>query len=260
MRKVLSYSFFRNDQSAYESERSGVARGRFFVNFLPAILRAWYSVMPDFDVIIYHDDRVTKYRYFSVLTELQERGHIELHYIGKANRLCESMLWRILPTWEPSVDILLCRDIDSLVTPREEKAISRWLGFKDFPIHAASDSESHDSGILMGGMIGLKCEWVRAEITKQMFNGWVVKHDLLKHGSDQDFLNKYFRPIFKTKILYDTKQTLPPKSDPRDFLTNHMGAAFHTQPVVEWYDQNDPWHELQEIEREMDCAQHDRIA
>ena len=39
MRVIVSLAFFRNDASGYESERAGDARGRFFINFLPTLVR-----------------------------------------------------------------------------------------------------------------------------------------------------------------------------------------------------------------------------
>ena len=37
------------------------------------------------------------------------------------------MTWRFLPLLDPMVDIMLCRDMDSLITIREVAAVDQWL-------------------------------------------------------------------------------------------------------------------------------------
>src|SRR5262245_15000662 len=51
--------------------------------------------------------------------------------------------WRFLPFDDPSVDMVLCRDVDSPILPRERAAIDMWLAgsaplycLRDHPVHA----------------------------------------------------------------------------------------------------------------------------
>merc|ERR1719431_1051297 len=44
------------------------------------------------------------------------------------------MVWRFLPMADPTVDIMISRDLDSRFSPREAAAVSDWLA-SDHPFH-----------------------------------------------------------------------------------------------------------------------------
>ena len=54
------------------------------------------------------------------------------------------MTWRFLPLMDPTVDRMLCRDMDSIITHREVAAVHQWLDsnvkfhlMHDHPFHCA---------------------------------------------------------------------------------------------------------------------------
>ena len=127
MKKVVSYAFFRSEHSEYESERCGEARGRFFVNYFRAIVPAHQSVMPDWEMRIHYDDQVTAMPYWRALCRMETAGLLKLVPCGEAKTFFGSMLWRLKPIWDEGVDVVSCRDVDSLPTPRDKKAVENWL-------------------------------------------------------------------------------------------------------------------------------------
>lgn len=65
------------------------------------------------------------------------------------------MLWRFLPVIDPTVDIFLSRDLDSIVNEREVAAVKEWLTSSDQIFHGMRDNPAHRWEVL-GGMWGAK--------------------------------------------------------------------------------------------------------
>ena len=239
---VVAYSYFRHHNSAYESERAGAGRGRFFVNYIRAIVRGHHAVYPDWQMWIYHDDRVMEYENWPILKRMEGRGLFKLIYMGKAIRLCESMMWRMLPIWTINVERVMCRDVDSLPTPRERRAIETWIG-SGKAVSSLHDSVSHSGDILMGGMVAFRSEWVNHRIFswQEMINkaeGFGI--DLDRHGSDQQLLNALIYPsaALAGEIVSEDKLSLGHRDHPIDQLTAHIGGAYHVDPCVKWFSEN----------------------
>jgi len=239
---VYSLAFFRHEASAYESPRCGASQGCFFVNYIRAITRMHPAVYPDWEMRIYHDDRVTQYPYWKAMERMQEAGLLKLIYVGKAETLCGSMLWRLIPAWDPEVQYVLCRDVDSLQTPRERKAIERWIA-SGKPVSALHDSQSHSSSALMGGMVGFRTNWLNFNFPS--FESFVAKAsargiDLNKHGADQTLLNAEVYPITNggNDVSNEDRASLGPREHVLDQLCAHIGGAYHVEPVVKFFDEN----------------------
>lgn len=240
MRQVISYSFFRHSASAYEQPEAGAGQGRFFVGFLPALLRAHASVWPDWEMCIHHDERVLDYPYWPVVRflELETPLMIRTMYCGDSQRLCESMLWRMKPIWRlDEYEVVLCRDIDALETPRSRKAVERWLE-TDKPVHVIHDSPSH-AGV-MGGTCGFRADYVRKRISWKTWQDCIKIADLSRHGSDQHFLTRQFGAMPRH---VDDTASLGLLIDPRDKCGGDarcVGGAYRAGPVARWYDENYP--------------------
>jgi len=247
---VSSYSFFRHKDSAYEQPEAGEGRGRFFINYLPAIVRAHHSVFPEWDMVIHHDERVMEYNYFVVLEEMHRQGLLRLEYMGEAETLCGSMLWRMKPVWDEEVDATICRDIDSLPTPRERKAVDRWLDSgKGF--HAMQDSISHRGTLLLGGMVGFLHSfgplYSYSDFRREIL---LLNIDYNRHGADQVALAGIFKG-WLNHLQLDDKKTLGKKVEERDKLASHIGGAYHTLPVIKWYDEHEPNWKILQIEQDL---------
>ena len=63
------------------------------------------------------------------------------------------MTWRFLPLLDPMVDIMLCRDMDSLITRREVAAVDQWLKNSSGTFHLMHDHPFQCPSPFLGGMI-----------------------------------------------------------------------------------------------------------
>lgn len=244
--RVVSYALFRHEASAYESERAGAGRGVFFRGYLPALIRAHRSVYPDWEMRIYHDERVTVWDYFHILERMRDLHMLALVPMGPAPSLCGGMLWRLHPAFDPAVSYVICRDIDSMSTPRERRAVDRWIA-SGKPLHSMQDSQSHSSCRIMGGMLGFRADFMQQvypapDALKAAMASTGI--DFNQHGADQRFLtNQLDRFDRAGNLVLDDRESLGPKDDPRDECgggARHIGGAYHAGPVAKWYDENHP--------------------
>ena len=74
------------------------------------------------------------------------------------NPIHRNMLWRNLALFDS--DIVLLRDTDSLLNPREAESVSRWLDSGE-PACALYDHPAHCQGLFMPGLSGYHCSIVR---------------------------------------------------------------------------------------------------
>lgn len=237
--RVFSVAFFRNWASPYESERAGAGRGVFFVNYLRSLVRNHWAVWPDWQLVIHHDDKARAFPYWKSVERMAERGLLKILYMGEAKELCQSMLWRMLPAWNLSVDYLLCRDLDSLSTPRERRAIEKWMATGK-SVSSLHDSESHCSNDLFGGLCGFKAQWIRDRWTS--FNDFIWKAKdhgiaLTHQGSDMRLLNAELMPkaLSECEVITEDRASLGPKDHPIDQIGTHLGGAYHVDPVCAWF-------------------------
>lgn len=238
--KIISLSFFRHERSNYEIPACGVNQGIFFSNYIHSLLHAFWAVFGnEYWLEIAHDERVKEKREFRFLEELERRSLIRLRNCGEAKTLCGSMLWRMDPIFEPGVELVVCRDIDSLPMHRDRKMLEAFTASRG-GVHVIHDSESH-SGPLMGGMIAVKPE--HFPFGKDEWEAAKGAYDLSEHGSDQRFLNSFLYPKVASKLLVHTRRpTLSypclrsypalPQETPLDNVVKHIGAAFDTEKAM----------------------------
>jgi hypothetical protein len=62
------------------------------------------------------------------------------------------MTWRFLPMMDPTVDRMLCRDTDSLITAREVAAVNQWLHQSNGTFHLMHDHPFHCASYFLGGI------------------------------------------------------------------------------------------------------------
>lgn len=245
MRKVFSLAWFRSDQSGYESDRCGASKGIFFMGHLPAVIRAQQYVFPDWRLVIHHDDRVMDLPYFKPILKMHEKGLLKLVYMGKAETLTGSMLWRLAPLFDPEVQVVACRDIDSLPMERDRKMLETFVADPRATIHVLHDSESH-SGPLMGGMLAVKGEPFRqavggVEAMRSELSAWTDRLRVL--GGDQHFMNNVLYPKMAQGLMIHTRRqmtnygcykALPalPQESELDKVIKHVGASFDCNKVL----------------------------
>ena len=91
------------------------------------------------------------------------------------------------------VDVMVSRDLDSIVSERESHAVKEWI-FSSKSHHFMNDHPRHTSKI-MAGLWGakltnkyLRFRWVN--LFKKVFTGDIFDGNLTEYGLDQIFLEK----------------------------------------------------------------------
>ena len=102
--------------------------------------------------------------------------------------------WRFLPALDKQVDIILVRDLDSNITPREVSAYEDFIQSEKH-IHIMRDHPDHGVQML-GGTWGAKLDqqFVRENFNnsfRKMFKDPIFYTSRRKGGSDQTILKKY---------------------------------------------------------------------
>ena len=95
--------------------------------------------------------------------------------------------WRFLPACDPAVELLIVRDTDSPVTPREVAAVDQWLA-SGMEVHIMRDHPKHEYPML-AGMWG--CRTSKLRDMKDLIARW-KRFDY--YGCDQKFLGTVIYP------------------------------------------------------------------
>jgi hypothetical protein len=272
---VCSYAFFRSEYSGMESKNAGAARGKFYVNYIPSLIRAHHAVWaPDYDLVIYHDDRIQdlSYRdgqkpYYQAMLKMQEAGLLKLIYFGKSETLCGKggMMERLNPLFDWDVHRVVVRDVDSLPLPRDRRMVEEAfeLGAKAHVIH---DSVSHLGTGFLGGTCSFDAVSFRTKFECRSLDELLARGDGLHinykmHGADQKFLAAYVAPALWGQTIHHTmngaqypgaKAVLPvaDRTCPQDFLFSHVGGASDAEAAKNWYDSNMPNEAILKAERD----------
>lgn len=163
--------------------------------------------------------------YDHIFTELQKHYGISYN-INIQEPLCKSMLWRLKPVFWENSEIVLCRDADAITTLREADCVKRWEGSGQ-RIHGINDNPAHQLP-LMGGMIGLKCAYIRSEFETW---DWFMESDdsFEQHGSDQNhIMKKLYLPGTNIAMISDMYREGSNHSNPlwtSDLTCRHIGSA-----------------------------------
>lgn len=207
-KKVISYALFGDCRLAPEGSQHRLAD-----QHLPVLVRAHHALFPGWELRIHHDEALYTSNYGAVLKGLERQGLVKLVYVpsNPNDGKCKKMLWRLLPLWDEDVDYVFCRDVDSLPTWRERCADEEFIAsgcaagvIHDDPMH------SH----LMGGLCHFDARMFR-KIVDLPFDQFIktvnldgTVRDWHKHGSDQDFLNKYVAHLMPSILehqLFDVR-------------------------------------------------------
>jgi len=75
--------------------------------------------------------------------------------INPPKEINNGMFWRFLPAFDDSVDIMISRDGDSRINPREVRCVAEWLE-SNKKYHVIRDHERHYDFPVLGGMWGMR--------------------------------------------------------------------------------------------------------
>ena len=116
------------------------------------------------------------------------------------------MYWRFLAASDPTVDIMISRDVDTEILPREVAAVGEWLD-SGKSLHIMRDHPKHEMPI-MGGMWGCRTAKLRDMQALIISRG---KFD--RYGRDQEFLSKIiYHKFLDDSLIHSECITFPPET------------------------------------------------
>lgn len=129
------------------------------------------------------------------------------------------MFWRFLAASDPEVSVMISRDVDTQILPREIAAVDEWLQ-SGRCLHIMRDHPKHEMPI-MGGMWGCRTEKIRNMET--LIRQW-GKFD--RYGRDQEFLSRViYRRFLDDSWIHTDCITFPPEQFHR-FPTNRTDLRY----------------------------------
>ena len=177
MKKVISYCLWGND-------------GFYTINGIRNVDLA-KEIFPDWICRFYVSPTVPK----AIIEELQTRG-AEI-VLMQEDESWNGMFWRFDAASDPTVDVMISRDTDSLLNIRDKAAVDEWLASnKDF--HIMRDNVAHSTKIL-GGMWGARNKIICN--IKQLIHNYSRKTTNNRKGIDQEFLGEIVYPIVINRAL-----------------------------------------------------------
>ncbi|XP_037042597.1 uncharacterized protein LOC119078954 [Bradysia coprophila] len=138
--KVISYSLFVSTTEAIP----------FFFNGIVPNLNKLRDIYPGWLVRIYTNVPINDHTCLFIC----QHDHLFWCNIERIPKLGDvssvnGRVWRFLPLGDPTVDIFVSRDLDSLATTRERNAVTEWEGYNK-TFHLMRDSQWHKTEILAG--------------------------------------------------------------------------------------------------------------
>ena len=163
---------------------------------LPTVIRAYLVLFPGYEIRIHHDDWIYRAEYGDVLHGLERRGLVKLVRMatdGIAEGKCKAMLWRLAPCWDPEVDYVFCRDVDSLPTWRDRMVCEEFVA-SGCMVGTIHDDPQHVG--IMGGLCHVGAKEIRNSL--HSFDDFIAMagftvEEWAVHGADQRYLNDVVR-------------------------------------------------------------------
>ena len=171
-----------------------------YLSLFDVIVRQHFVLYPNWKLHLLTDRPFTKSDYYGdAINKLTEEGMIKLTIVNNDNTLYTKplsgigMLWRLLPIWDDDNEYVFCRDLDSILTPRQLKYATAFTE-SSFGIHSIHDNRAH-SGI-MGGMCGFKVDFIKNKYSsfKNLIDSYNNDNNFWSNkNSDQLCLKNIFR-------------------------------------------------------------------
>jgi len=178
MKKVISFSLWGNSPT-YN---------------IGAIKNAELSIInyPDFECWFYiHTDSVPE----QTINELRKFQNCKIIFKTGDLNVVKPMMWRFEAIDDSEVEIMMSRDTDTRILPREVLAVNEWLN-SDKLFHIMRDHPHHNFCIL-GGMFGTR--------KNPQIQSWKTQIDKINQNGnrdyDQDFLRNHIYPIIKNDSI-----------------------------------------------------------
>ena len=150
--------------------------------------------------------------YPEVVQKLKKLSHVEIVDRTRegSGYNAKNMLWRHLPFFSSDDSIVLSRDTDSVLNPREAWCVRQWMeSGKNF--HIIRDHGGHASNAIMGGMFGSYSKFM-----VRFKSNWEDFYQKLStanpnRGADQQFLKGIYPSVTRECYIHAGKEV--PKGD-----------------------------------------------
>nr|CAH0110641.1 unnamed protein product [Daphnia galeata] len=195
--KVIAYSIY-GDFSRTEIVGKYLEPFRETIKDIPIIYPGWI-------VRIYYNMTSEDVENTNVIWKTLDLGsHVDLCNVTEITRKHNlgnlfAMTWRWLPLLDDMVDMLMSRDSDSRIIPREKAAVREWLA-SDRIFHIMRDHPYHCIPIL-GGMWGVKVSQARSILGRDSFTKIFSTKHSHKYNYDQFLLKTHIWPMAKTNMV-----------------------------------------------------------
>ena len=130
-----------------------------------------------------------------IIEELNSRENVELIHMDE-DQSWNGMFWRFFPASDPTVDVAIFRDSDSVLHIRDKMAVDEWIR-SNKGVHIMRDNCQHGFPIC-GGMWGTKKDAI-PELKELILHGFDIE-EKNKHGVDQLFLRDKVYPLVMDNI------------------------------------------------------------
>ena len=128
-------------------------------------------------------------------------------------------LWRFLAASDPEVDLMISRDVDTQILPREVEAVNEWLA-SGKTLHLMRDHPKHEVPI-MAGMWGCRANHLRE--MESLILKW---KKFGKYGCDQEFLERIIYPRFQNDSWIHSESIIFPGESTHPFPTPRKAYEF----------------------------------
>jgi hypothetical protein len=202
--KVISYSLFGHKPV--------------YTEMLAMSLAAAPVLFPGWQMRVYVDETVPP----AARARLQASGAV-LHEVTADDKKFPATTWRFLALEDELVEIVIFRDADSFLTPREVPCVQEWLE-SGAAVHAIRDWYTH-SELILAGMWGARAAGFRG--IRKALEFFVSRPFTPSHG-DQHFLRQLVWPYAQHSAMvhdsvFSPKGSRPVPSPVRPTLAAHIG-------------------------------------
>ncbi|ODM92943.1 hypothetical protein Ocin01_13742 [Orchesella cincta] len=145
--------------------------------------------------------------------------------------------WRFLPLGDPTVDVFLSRDLDSVLSARDAAAVKDWLENTTKAFHVFRDRSVHNAPV-MGGLWGGRNDMLSSQVAGQLHESLLNQSSLTsknRKGFDQGFLYEWiYSPHLQWFVGYDAYncQIFSGETLIRPFPTQRNGSEFLGSPTL----------------------------
>lgn len=208
MKKVFSYSLFEPkimpEHRFWDKQKNNT--DRYWYN-IPAISIINSIIYPEYENVFY----VSKNIWRNPISEIFNIcSNIRCETIEKDYSLTEPAIWRMIPLWDPTIDLLCTRDVDSLTTIDEFKYLLEF-DRSDCLLGTIRSHQNH-YGVacrMLAGLSSFKANKIPLDI-KGLNYELYYGNRIESYGSDQELLIKTFteNEQFTRKYFLDGKVDL----------------------------------------------------